>query len=82
MARGEIFTDLPSLLGVEAKKAAGQKIWRLWKLSLATPRRLSGQFADSFFYQNEPEQIASLRLHRHFLHLILVMTRLSTIRNQ
>ena len=25
MALGEIFTDLPSLLGVEAKKAAGQK---------------------------------------------------------
>jgi hypothetical protein len=25
MALGEIFTDLPSLLGVEAKKAAAQK---------------------------------------------------------
>jgi hypothetical protein len=37
MALGEIFTDLPSLLGGEAKKAAGRKSLEIMEASLATP---------------------------------------------
>jgi hypothetical protein len=57
MVLREIFTNLPSLLGREQKKRPARNLWKI----------MQAFFSNG---QNEPEQPASLRLHRHFLHLI------------